>query len=148
MTGYAARSRSQPKECATELNLIGLASFDFIVSAGVPYLLEVNPRPGASLDVLDDGGELFAAHIAVWTGANNFPGQEIARAAKAIAILHADRGPITLGKTPWPGLERRPGRSRHFRPPQAPLSQLRSQKLRPPMRQKPSPGHAWRNSKT
>ncbi len=107
---------------ATELNLIGLASFDFIVSAGVPYLLEVNPRPGASLDILDDGGELFAAHIAVWTGANNFPGQEIARAAKAIAILHADRGPITLGQTPWPNWSADRGAPGTFGPRGAPLA--------------------------
>jgi predicted ATP-grasp superfamily ATP-dependent carboligase len=110
------------KRVATELNLIGLASFDFIVSAGVPYLLEVNPRPGASLDILDDGGELFAAHIAVWTGANNFPGQEIARAAKAIAILHADRGPITLGKTPWPDWSADRGPPGTFVPQGAPLA--------------------------
>ena len=107
---------------ATELNLIGLASFDFIVSAGVPYLLEVNPRPGASLDILDDGGELFAAHIAVWTGANNFPGQEIAKAAKAIAILHADRGPITLGETPWPDWSADRGAPGTFVPRGAPLA--------------------------
>jgi uncharacterized protein len=110
------------KRVATELNLIGLASFDFIVSAGVPYLLEVNPRPGASLDILDDGGELFAAHIAVWTGANNFPGQEIARAAKAIAILHADRGPITLGETPWPDWSADRGAPGTFVPRGAPLA--------------------------
>ncbi len=49
---------------ASELNLLGLASFDFVVSDGAPYLLEVNPRPGASLDVLDDNnGQLFRAHV-------------------------------------------------------------------------------------
>ncbi len=111
------------KRIASELNLLGLASFDFIVSDGVPYLLEVNPRPGASLDVLDgDGGQLFAAHIAAWTGASNFPVHDPARSPKAMAILHADRGPATLGEIAWPDWSADRGPPGTFVPRGAPLA--------------------------
>ena len=54
---------------ASAFGLTGMASFDFIVAEGTPYLLEVNPRPGASLDVLDDAnGDLFRAHAAACLG--------------------------------------------------------------------------------
>ena len=69
-----ARLAGSASSVATALNLIGMASFDFIVSGGLHYLLEVNPRPGASLDVLDEeDGYLFSAHVAAWTGDLFFP---------------------------------------------------------------------------
>jgi methenyltetrahydromethanopterin cyclohydrolase len=47
-----------------ELGLVGLNSADFLVADGAFTLLEVNPRPGAALDVLDDvDGELFHWHV-------------------------------------------------------------------------------------
>ncbi|MET0408699.1 MAG: ATP-grasp domain-containing protein [Hyphomicrobium sp.] len=83
--------------------LKGLASFDFIIENGVPHLLEVNPRPGASLDLLDDGGGIFfRAHIAANLGEPLKPDLNMERGAKAVAILHADRGDLTIGHTPWP----------------------------------------------
>lgn len=85
-------------------NLVGLASFDFIVAGGEPYLLEVNPRPGASLDVLDDEqGHLFSAHIAAALG-TPIPARATSSRAKAraMAILHADRSALRFGDTPWP----------------------------------------------
>jgi predicted ATP-grasp superfamily ATP-dependent carboligase len=95
---------SAARDVASAFGIIGMASFDFIVSNGTPHLLEVNPRPGASLDVLDDEqGALFRAHIAACLSlseANDAPLKH--KTARAMAILHADRGPLTLGSTPWP----------------------------------------------
>jgi predicted ATP-grasp superfamily ATP-dependent carboligase len=88
---------------ATRFNLVGMASFDFIVSHARPHLLEVNPRPGASLDVLDDDeGYWFKAHVAACCETSIPQPHRPPRFARAIAIAHADRGPLTLGDTPWP----------------------------------------------
>ncbi len=38
----------------SEFGLIGLVSLDFVLHDGEPLLLEVNPRPGATLDIFDD----------------------------------------------------------------------------------------------
>jgi uncharacterized protein len=103
--------------------LKGLASFDFIIENGVPYLLEVNPRPGASLDVLDDGpGFFFRTHIAACLGNPFDPDLKVSRSAKAIAILHADRGSITLGEIPWPDWSADRGRPGTFVLQGAPLA--------------------------
>ena len=92
----------------------GLVSFDFMVEGDDAYLLEVNPRPGATLDVFDDArGNLFRAHVEaglgnpLWqhpkvrlTGHTSFAGNgsrgrwdalflnNIVRFAKGEALLH------------------------------------------------------------
>jgi predicted ATP-grasp superfamily ATP-dependent carboligase len=97
----AAAMREAVVKLCGALKLTGLVAFDFLVSDGVPHLLEVNPRPGATLDVLDDAaGSLFAAHLAACLGtAAPLPPPAAPRAA---AILYAEAGPITVGDLPWP----------------------------------------------
>lgn len=89
---------------ARKLELRGMASFDFIIADGIPHLLEVNPRPGASLDVLDDAsGRQFELHLEACLGHSvnaHLPQRD--HSARAMAILHADRAPVTVGETPWP----------------------------------------------
>ena len=95
------------------LGLVGLVSFDFLVDDGETFLLEVNPRPGASLDVLDDDdGTLISAHIMACTGGNALdvlaanwrPG------TRASAYLYADRGALTVPDIDWPDwVHDRPG---------------------------------------
>jgi uncharacterized protein len=54
---------------ASELGLVGLNSADFLVSDGAVWLIEINPRPGATLDVFEpDEGALFAHHLAACEG--------------------------------------------------------------------------------
>lgn len=111
---------------ASAFRIVGMASFDFIVSDGTPHLLEVNPRPGASLDVLDDSaGSLFRAHLAACLG-NTQSGQqpEQPQTARAMAILHADRGPLTLGMTPWPAWSADRGPPGTFIPKGTPLASV------------------------
>ena len=83
------------------LGLIGLVSFDFLLSGGIPHLLEVNPRPGATLDVFDDAeGTLFRAHLTACAG---HPGPLPATlGCRAAAILYAGREAITPGAVAWP----------------------------------------------
>ena len=84
------------------LGLVGLVSFDFLVVGTVlPYLLEVNPRPGATLDVLDGPRRaLFRAHVAASVGNATaiLPSSE----QRAAAILYADAGPLSIGAVTWP----------------------------------------------
>ena len=91
-------------ELSRALDLRGLVSFDFVVRDGAVYLLEVNPRPGASLDVTDTvEGSRFHAHITACRERElHYWGGTVEEGAKAAAILHADRGTLMLGKFDWP----------------------------------------------
>jgi predicted ATP-grasp superfamily ATP-dependent carboligase len=54
---------------ASELDLVGLNSIDFLVSADAAWLIEINPRPGATLDVFESNeAPLFARHVASCEG--------------------------------------------------------------------------------
>ncbi|MBL8565599.1 MAG: ATP-grasp domain-containing protein [Hyphomicrobiaceae bacterium] len=92
-------------DLSARLGLAGLVSFDFLLVGGVPNLIEVNPRPGASLDVLDDdGGTLFAAHVAACRGDD--PVAILSRGwrprPRAAAYLYADAGNLTIPDIDWP----------------------------------------------
>lgn len=101
---------------ARGLGLVGLVSFDFLIEDGEPLLIEVNPRPGATLDIFEDAsGSLFAAHVAAAEGGD--PADILASRwrppkAAAAAILYADRGDLAIGPVTWPDWARdrpRPG---------------------------------------
>ena len=86
--------------------LTGLVSLDFVVHDGEPLLLEVNPRPGATLDIFDDAsGSLFASHVVASTGDNSatmLKDRWAPPRAAAAAYLYADRGSLTVGALDWP----------------------------------------------
>ncbi len=86
------------------LDPVGLVSFDFIIHEDVPYLLEVNPRPGATLDIFDDiGGNLFRAHVEASLGNELWQQRDLPTAqSRASAILYADQGPLAAGEIDWP----------------------------------------------
>lgn len=91
---------------AEALALRGLVSFDYLVRDGELALTEVNPRPGATLDVFDDAsGTLFKAHVEAARGGD--PAALLARGwhppvARAAAVLYADRGALAVGAPDWP----------------------------------------------
>lgn len=71
----AAEEMSRIVICAARASRItGLASADFMLGQNHPYLIEINPRPGATLDIF-------------------------AGAAKPLLTLHADA--VRDGKLPW-----------------------------------------------
>ena len=86
-----------------ELGLVGLNSLDLIVDGDDFAILEVNPRPGANLDVFDraDSAGLFGLHIAAcegrlperWTP----PPQ-----ATAMSVLYAERTLRVPRQLSWP----------------------------------------------
>jgi uncharacterized protein len=96
-----ASMRNAAEAVCAALGLVGLVAFDFLLVGNAPILVEVNPRPGATLDVFDDaGGALFRAHVDACGGKP--PRLPAPRGARAAAILYADRGPLTIDAVRWP----------------------------------------------
>jgi predicted ATP-grasp superfamily ATP-dependent carboligase len=84
------------------LGLSGIVSFDFMLNEDGPWLLEVNPRAGATLDVFDDGeGTLFEAHVAACRGESPALPKSNG-AARAAALLYAGADPLMVGEVSWP----------------------------------------------
>lgn len=87
------------------LGLKGLVSFDFIIVGGEPHLTEINPRPGAALDILEDAsGTLLAAHIVAFSGGDAI--DHLSRnwrpSPQAAAYVYADRGDLVVPHIDWP----------------------------------------------
>ena len=92
--------------------LRGIASADFLAGAGGWWLTEINPRPGATLDILDRRtSPLLEAHIAASLGAMPEIGPPPADAAAArICYAQAEHAPVPA--LDWPDSVRdrpRPG---------------------------------------
>lgn len=109
ITEYAeARHEDQMvTAAATLIELLdptGLVSFDFIVHDGDAYLLEINPRPGATLDIFDDvKGNVFRAHVEAGLGNELWQPRALpAVQSRASALLYADRGALIAGNIDWP----------------------------------------------
>lgn len=84
---------------AARARLVGLNSVDFLVKDDGFHLLEINPRPGATLDIYSDcDGRIFAAHIEACEGRLPTTPLIFSRAA-ATSIVYT---PIDL--TPMPPL--------------------------------------------
>lgn len=110
-------------QLARGLDLRGAISADFIIENGVPLLLEINPRPGATVDIFDDeSGTLFAAHIDACRGRPVEPQGGELNLCKAAALLYADKGAIKLGKFDWPEWSADRGAAGTLVPEAAPLA--------------------------
>lgn len=86
-----------------EFGLVGLNSLDVIVRGDEFFVLEVNPRPGANLDVFDgtDPTGLFGLHIAACDG--SLPRSWLPpRDSTAMSVLYADRPLLVPPETVWP----------------------------------------------
>jgi uncharacterized protein len=102
-----------PIECAAPVGLIeklgaltlrlgvrGLVSADFIDDGERLWLLEINPRPGATLDVFDnDEDPLLTRHIEALSGGKSTPPKP--RNPKASAIVYAEADAVAPGGV-WP----------------------------------------------
>jgi predicted ATP-grasp superfamily ATP-dependent carboligase len=98
-----ARMTAAAEAVCGPLHLVGLVSFDFLLAGDDLYLLEVNPRPGATLDVFDDQmGSLFGAHIAACRGEAFGLCPLPASGARAAGILYADQGALVPAVSEWP----------------------------------------------
>lgn len=103
-----------------QTGLVGLNSIDLMVDEGGAFhLLEINPRPGASLDVFDGEGPqaLFGRHVAACEGQLT-AGWRPPQRASAMSVVYADgllrvprdiSYPVWLADRPAPGAEIEPG---------------------------------------
>lgn len=87
---------------AASLSLVGLNSADFLVDDEGFWLLEINPRPGATLDIFEPPEDsLFALHMAACSsklgGRPHYPD-----GAQASAIVYADSDIDPVPALDWP----------------------------------------------
>jgi predicted ATP-grasp superfamily ATP-dependent carboligase len=94
--------------------LVGLNSADFLVDGDRYWLLEVNPRPGATLDIFEPPrGSLFARHMSACVGSLATAPCEDGGAkagaksraksrAKAAAIVYAEVDILSFPALDWP----------------------------------------------
>ena len=87
------------------LGLRGLNGLDFILEDGTPYILELNPRPTATLDLYDEAvpGGLFAQHLHACAGRLEMGAipQSGARAHAIVYAVGAWRVPATFDWPDW-----------------------------------------------
>jgi uncharacterized protein len=99
--GVAERLAQAACRLAAALLLTGLNSADFMVDGDDFWILEVNPRPGATLDIFEIDGSLFSLHIAACNGdlIDNAPRLD---SAKASAIFYAECDAFAPTRFEWP----------------------------------------------
>jgi predicted ATP-grasp superfamily ATP-dependent carboligase len=87
---------------AAAASLVGLNSVDFHVDGERFWLLDVNPRPGATLDIFEPPrGSLFGLHMAACAG--NLTASPIyPPGAKAAAIAYAEKDINSVPALEWP----------------------------------------------
>jgi uncharacterized protein len=85
------------------LKLRGLNTIDYLVSDEGYTLIEINPRPGAALDIFEDPeGSLFRAHINACGG--SLPDRPFEFAGAAAAAIAYVREPVgCVPEFRWPG---------------------------------------------
>jgi uncharacterized protein len=112
--GGAVRPARLTSELADELTsavqrltaltgLVGLNSFDFLIADSTFHLLEINPRPGATIDIFEPLGHnsLFALHVDACRG--RLPDRApVLGGAAASAIVYAPADIPQLPFFDWP----------------------------------------------
>jgi predicted ATP-grasp superfamily ATP-dependent carboligase len=89
------------RNLAVKAAIVGIASIDFLVEGTTWHVLEINPRPGGTLDIFDDGrGRLFEIHIQACGGHLIEPPHY--RCAQACAIAFAERDIERMPQIRWP----------------------------------------------
>lgn len=87
---------------AAATGLKGLNSADFLVGDTTFHLIEVNPRPGATIDIHDgETGWLFSAHVAACRG--TLAGSAVkSLECSASCVVYADRDVESVPAIVWP----------------------------------------------
>ena len=102
-TEMKARLTTSTEQVAATFGLKGLGSADFLVDGEGAWLLEINPRPGATLDIYDSrAAPLLRIHLAAVLE-RRLPGSPLELPeASAAAIVYATE-PITVPQSMvWP----------------------------------------------
>jgi predicted ATP-grasp superfamily ATP-dependent carboligase len=99
----ARKMTTTVKKLARAYPIKGLASADFLLNGDDPLLLEINPRPGATLDIFDRGTRpLLSLHIEAARD-GTLPSRGLAlQGAMASAIVYATRRGQAPADGAWP----------------------------------------------
>lgn len=90
---------------ARQAGLVGGFGLDFVVpSDDAPVLLDVNPRLPATLDLLDDAGAVFEAHVQACTTGTLLYSKPRRSGAAGHLVIYSDRGWTVPQGFPWPAL--------------------------------------------
>jgi predicted ATP-grasp superfamily ATP-dependent carboligase len=112
--GGAVRLRRYDREKAPQIEswlsaltkrtgLTGLCSADFIDGDGGLYLIEINPRPGATLDIFDnEETPLLREHLRAVTGSNI--SKPVYKGSAASAIAYTAKAISAFPEIEWPTL--------------------------------------------
>jgi uncharacterized protein len=100
----AASLTAAVNRLAAAVGLVGLNSVDFLVDNERFWLVDINPRPGATLDIFEfesRQGSLFALHMAACAG-KLLPTPHPDGSAKAAAIVYAENDIRSVPSLAWP----------------------------------------------
>ena len=82
-------------------SLLASTAFDFLVSSDAVWLIEINPRSGATLDVFESNeSSLFARHVAACEGGSTPTSPRLA--FKAAEIVYALCDMVAPERRSWP----------------------------------------------
>jgi len=91
------------KKISISANLIGLNSLDFIISEQDElFILEINPRPSASSELIADKGFLFQQHIDACSGLLKNPNTSFKQTATSLFYHYAQTALCIPEKMLWP----------------------------------------------
>jgi uncharacterized protein len=101
--GIAQALVDAAQRLSEEAGLVGLNSIDFLVDREAYRLIEVNPRPGATLDIFrPDSGSIFASHIDACSGM--LPLEPLTfQGASAACVVYARHATPSPREFEWPG---------------------------------------------
>ncbi|MGI8568985.1 MAG: ATP-grasp domain-containing protein [Methylocella sp.] len=130
--GLETRLRRAAEAITAACGLRGLNSIDFLVGGSEYTLIEVNPRPGATLDIFEDrGGTLFRAHIDACLG--RLPRRPLAfTGAAAAGIAYARREVSSMPEFDWPYWTSDRQKARSGLRPDDPLCTIKARSAKPP----------------
>src|SRR5262249_22797418 len=101
-SGVAVKLTAAGPRLVAATSLLGLNSADFLVEDERFWLLEINPRPGATLDLFETTEtSLFAQHVAACSG-KLAPACGCAPNAKAASIVYAEGDIASVSVSEWP----------------------------------------------
>ncbi|MGH6935404.1 MAG: ATP-grasp domain-containing protein [Methylocella sp.] len=124
--GLETRLRRAAGAITAACGLRGLNSIDFLVEGSEYTLIEVNPRPGATLDIFEDrGGSLFRAHMDSCLGRLPRRSLEFAGAAAA-GTAYATREISPMPEFDWPDWTSDRQRARSALRPHDPLCTIKA----------------------
>jgi predicted ATP-grasp superfamily ATP-dependent carboligase len=129
--GLETQLRRAAEAITAACGLRGLNSIDFLVEDSDYTLIEVNPRPGATLDIFEDHrGSLFQAHMESCRGRLPRRPLEFAGAAAA-GIAYTRREIPSMPAIDWPTWAADLQKERSALRPQDPLCTIKARAARP-----------------